>query len=175
MNEILTKMAFESPKHNDSLLEELSLSSYQKGLSAADLGHYNSKLTLSNGHQLPDPYSIDQVLWTNDPINLPDVMWQDITTYLLDTPSSFTKDSIKAYRSLEAYNYFISGHVQDCYYYKVTDEFCYIKAKVGLIQYNWCSLCPLLNVSFELYSGLNYYYCDYLLLLTIIFDVCKKC
>ena len=39
------------------------------------------------------------------------ISWKDVTTYLIDTPSKFTNESLKAYKSLEAYDYFVCGHV----------------------------------------------------------------
>ena len=50
----------------------------------------------------------------------------DIQKYLIDTPSEVMKDSLKAWSSLEiiggvwrlldAYDYYVCGHVQNCFY-----------------------------------------------------------
>ena len=77
-----------------------------------DLTRYREKLKLATGEQLPDPYSLKEK-WTNDISSLPEITWRDVTEYLLDTPSAYTKESIKAYKSLEAYDYFVCGHVQN--------------------------------------------------------------
>ncbi len=92
---------------------------------------YFSKLKLKTGKQLPDPLAIKEC-WNNDISNLPNLSWRDVTEYLIDSPSVFTKESLKAYKSLEAYDYFTCGHVQDCYYHPITNEseFCYIKSEV---------------------------------------------
>ena len=43
----------------------------------------------------------------------------------------YTREKLKAYKSLEAYSYFLSDWVGTCYYHKITDsEFCAIKAAV---------------------------------------------
>ena len=63
---------------------------------------------------LPDPYSLCD--WSNDIGKLPEISWRDVTEYLIDTPSVYTKEALKAYKSLEAYDYFVCGHVQDCFY-----------------------------------------------------------
>lgn len=50
---------------------------------------------------------------------------------LIETPSKFTHESLKAYKSLEAYNYFISGYVKGCVFYQIPNsDFCFIRAKV---------------------------------------------
>ncbi|CAC5403623.1 unnamed protein product [Mytilus coruscus] len=51
---------------------------------------------------LPDPYVLTEK-WSTDPNTWPDLTFGDIYLYLIDTPSIFTKESMKAYKSLEAY------------------------------------------------------------------------
>ena len=85
-------------------------SDYCKELSANDKKLYAEKLTLANGKTLPDPFTIFD--WWDDMTLLPDISHVDLFRYLVDTPSQFTMESLKAYKSLEAYN-FLSGHVQD--------------------------------------------------------------
>ena len=98
-------------------------------LDPAERKQYLSKLTLTSGEQLPDPFALDGD-WSDDISNLPDLSWRDVTEYLLDTPSVFTKESIKAHKSLEAYNYFTCGHR---FHHKISNEsefFSYIKSEV---------------------------------------------
>ena len=59
------------------------------------------KKYLQNGTTLPDPQPTPICDWSADITKLPDVNWMDIQTYLIDTPSEFTKDSLKARKSLE--------------------------------------------------------------------------
>ena len=106
-----------------------SESDYYKKLSDDDKKQYKKKLTLSNGKLVPDPYSIKNG-WNDDVSKLPDVGWPDIYTYLIETPSEFTKDKLKAYKSLEAYNFFVSGHVHDVFYNDIAESFCCIKTTV---------------------------------------------
>ena len=97
-----------------------------------DKQHYIRKLTLSNGTILDDPCGIPEDKWTNDVKILPNLDWPDIYTYLIETPSEFTKESLKAYKALEAYNFFICGHVHDVFIHTVKDSgFVYLKSKVG--------------------------------------------
>ena len=104
---------------------------YSDNLSEEDFTRYREKLKLATGEQLPDPYTLKEK-WTNDISNLPEITWRDVTEYLLDTPSTYMKKSIKAYKSLEAYDYFACGHVQNFYYHAISPEskFCFIKTQV---------------------------------------------
>ncbi|XP_040072851.3 uncharacterized protein LOC115327191, partial [Ixodes scapularis] len=55
----------------------------------------------------------------------------NITVYLLFTPSRFTPDTLQAYKSLEAYNYFESGHVRDVRLWQPDrHELCFVRANV---------------------------------------------
>ena len=80
---------------------------------------------------LPDPYSLDASQWSSEESLLPDITFADITFYLIETSSEFTRDKIRAYKSLEAYNFFVSGHVNDVYIHKVAkSDFSLIKSLV---------------------------------------------
>ena len=87
-------------------------SPYVQNMTVGDRISYLKKLCLKNGARLPDPHSTPICDWSADITKLPDINWMDIQTYLIDTPSEFTKDSLKAWRSLEAYDYYVCGHVQ---------------------------------------------------------------
>ena len=89
-------------------------SQYFKDLEKSDQLRYVKKLTLNNDEVLPDPYAIT-VGWEDDVLRLPDIAYPDIFNYLIESSSDYTKDKMKAYKSLEAYNFFVSGHVQDVY------------------------------------------------------------
>ena len=93
---------------------------------------YTTKLLLKTGEQLPDPFSLNDG-WLNDITMLPELSCRDVTEYLIDTPSRLTKEAMKAYKSLEAYDYFMCSHVKDCFYHKIspTSEFCLIKSDVS--------------------------------------------
>lgn len=74
------------------------LSEYFNGLPVQDRMAYTSKLTLSNGATLPDPYSLSGQR-VKDLTKWPKLQWPDIYVYLTDTPSVYTKDTLKAYKS----------------------------------------------------------------------------
>lgn len=107
-------------------------SAYLKGLSPVDRDGYLNKLKLSAGVQLPDPYSLPACEWVKDMKRWPNVQWPDIYMYLINTPSKYTKENLRAYKSLEAVNFVYCGHVQDIYYHPVSaeSEFGVLKAEV---------------------------------------------
>ena len=90
-------------------------SAYFDSLSVEDKSNYRNKLTLTDGNVLPDPLALKEG-WRNDVSYLPDVGWPDIYNYLVNTPGEFTKESLKGYKSLKAYNFFHSEHVQDVFF-----------------------------------------------------------
>ena len=93
-------------------------SQYFESLSEEDNKGYLAKLTLPTGEQLPDPF-IFHSKWSEDVSLLPVITYPDIYHYLIEYPSLFSKESLKAYESLECYNFFVSGHVQNVYYHEV--------------------------------------------------------
>ena len=50
---------------------------------------------------------------------LPDVNSPDIYNYLVNTPSEYIHKSMKVYKSLKTYEFFVSGHVHDVAYHKI--------------------------------------------------------
>ena len=103
-------------------------SAYFDDLSVEDKSNYRNKLTLTDGNVLQDTLTL-KLGWKNDVSFLPDVGWPDIYNYLVNTPREFTKESLKVYKSLEAYNFFRSGHVQDVFCHPIEDtEFCFLKS-----------------------------------------------
>ena len=94
-------------------------SQYFNELSDVDKNYYKSKLTLANEKTLPDPYSLPETEWVDleNVEKIPDVDYPVIYTYLIDTPSVYTREAMKVYKSLDAYNFFVSGHVQDVKYH----------------------------------------------------------
>ena len=77
---------------------------YQQGLSSSQKELYRRKVELL---RIPDPYTIPQEKWKDDVASWPQVEFGQIYTYLIDTPGQFTKEKLKAYKSLDAFNYYI--------------------------------------------------------------------
>lgn len=91
------------------------MSSYRDSLKGSDKGRYEKKLRClyneanKENHPLDrlDPYQLDGEVWIDDPSLWPEVEFPHIYVYLIDTPGEFTREKLKAYKSLEAYNYYI--------------------------------------------------------------------
>ena len=79
-----------------------------------------------------NPENFNESVWKKDITKLLDITWRDVLIFLIDTPSEFTKENTKAYKSLGAYKtYFLCGHVQDCLYASsINEDYCFIKTKV---------------------------------------------
>ena len=112
-----------------------SESNYLKSLPETEKTSYKAKLTLSDGFALPDPLAIEE--WSNNTLKIPEVTYPDIYSYLVDTPSEFTKEKMKCYKSLEAYNFLVCGHVQNIYSHEFISnkEFTALKSKAGFFCY----------------------------------------
>lgn len=105
-----------------------NFSAYASGLTLKDLESYLNKLTLANGKQLPDPYGITE--WEEDPGKWPDIQWPDIHLFLVEKPSVYTREKLRAYKSLDAYDYVLCGHVQNLKHHIIDPEFCVLRSKV---------------------------------------------
>lgn len=113
---------------NGSMARISSVSSYASELSNTDRESYLEKLTLSNGIRLPDPCTI--VEWIEDVSRWPNIQWPDIYTYLVEKPSVYTREKLRAYKSLDAYEYVVCGHVQNVKYHDIDSEFCVLKSEI---------------------------------------------
>ena len=86
--------------NTSNLLSHLR-SKHHKEYTPLDL--YNS----NDSGVLVDPYSVEDEKWKDDVSLWPPVEFGEIYTYLIDTPGQFTREKMKAYKSLEAFNYYI--------------------------------------------------------------------
>ena len=108
-----------------------SATTYSSSLSSDDRKKYEEKLITTDGTVLPDPYILVEN-WKDNVKLLPVITWADIYNYLINTSSLYTNENLKTYKSVEAYNFFVSGHVHDVAYHGINNlsEFCFIKTKV---------------------------------------------
>lgn len=60
-----------------------------------------------------DPYEVEEDKYSDDISELPNTSYPDIVNYLVFSPSPYTADDMKAYKSLEAYNQVLEGWVRD--------------------------------------------------------------
>ncbi|KAG0418624.1 hypothetical protein HPB47_004701 [Ixodes persulcatus] len=87
-------------------------SSYYRRLPSNDRVRYEQTLTCLGGCAIIDPFDPSNAGLFNEEQRLyPQVTWPELHDYLINTPGLFTRERLKAYKSLEAHNYFISGKV----------------------------------------------------------------
>ena len=110
------------------------MNQYLKSLEPNDTQSYIKKLTFTAGECLPDPYTLVTEEWEKNINKFADITRRDITEYLIEMSSLYTKESMKAYKSLEALHYFVYGQVQQCIYHDIYSacKFCSIKSKVRI-------------------------------------------
>ena len=98
-----------------------------------------------------DPYSVPDSHFSVKICDFPSICYPDIVNYLAFSPSPFSADDMKAYKSLEAYNQVIEGRVRDV---KVmtTSGLKVVKGKViRLISLNLLYVFP----SYEIYLAIE--------------------
>lgn len=78
---------------------------YQMSLNGVEKDSYVKKLKLLRVEE--DPFSLSPENWTDDLTLWPPTEFGHIYTYLIDTPGQFTREKLKAYKSLEAFNYYM--------------------------------------------------------------------
>ena len=108
------------------------MSTYFNSLDYVAQKRYLSKLKIGD-NTLQDPYAIEESLWSEDMRNWPDLQFGDIYSYLINTEGCYTKEKLKAYKSLEAYNYFYNGYVRTVYFH-LSEKYGIHKAKVNPSQ-----------------------------------------
>ncbi len=93
-------------------------SDYFRGLDETAQRRYTEKLDKLGG--LEDPYlHLGQGLKEEDWQNWPKVEYPDIYNFLIESPSLYNGESLKAYKSLEAYNYYINGWIEKALVFKI--------------------------------------------------------
>ena len=104
---------------------------YYNQLDQAGKARYKQKLELLQ--QIEDPYHLARDCWSMDRALWPAVEFPDICVYLINSPSPYTKESLKAYKSSEAWAYFAAGFVEDIFVIKVKEDSLLMTAKVCFI------------------------------------------
>lgn len=94
------------------------VSQYLETFFADDKKHYEEKFALKNGVKQEDPYPMEDG-WSDGIRKLLNLSWSEITKFLIETPSLYTIGARKDFKSLEGYDFFREGHVQDCFYHDI--------------------------------------------------------
>ncbi len=91
-------------------------SQYFFALPVEEKNRYFAKLKCDEVNvSLPDPFNklLRQESFSTDLSDLPEVSQVHIFEYLVEKECVYTREAFKAYRSLDAYNYFNSGKVKN--------------------------------------------------------------
>ena len=82
---------------------------------------------------------------------LPGISWADICNYLTNMPSAYAHENLKAYKSLEAFNFFECNIVQYVFHHSVSKEskFCSVKTKVKVKLCDIIFKMPQFSVKFQ--------------------------
>ena len=84
-----------------------NVSTYCNELFSSDKERYDKKLQCLYGlGTYCDPFGIPDQHWVNDVSKWPPVDYPSIYTYFMETPGGYTRKRLKAFKSLEAYNYY---------------------------------------------------------------------
>jgi len=59
----------------------------------------------------------------------PDVEFGNIYNHLIKSKRVYTEESLAAYKSLEAYNYYKNGHVRTVFHFAVSGHYNILKAR----------------------------------------------
>ena len=81
-----------------------------------------------------DPYSIVVGDFSKDVTKWPQVGFLDIINYLIDSPSAYTSEQLKKYKSLDAYKFYQDGWIRQILHKKI-EGIHLIRAKVKLIKF----------------------------------------
>ncbi len=105
-----------------------SLPNYRDSLNVEHVKIYDEKLNFTADI---DPYAVSGRFYSTAMENYPEIEFPDMVNYLLFTKSRFTKEQLKAYGSLEAYQYFVAGWVRSIHVGNVTVKTVVLIGKVG--------------------------------------------
>ena len=87
-------------------------STYYYGLEEIAKQRYRQKVERAG--LVDDPYvTLEQRIQSEDWQNWPRIEYPDIYNYLIQTPSIYTGESLRAYKSLDGYNFFLNGWVSN--------------------------------------------------------------
>ena len=82
-----------------------------------------------------DPYLMKMSEFSSETKDLPAIEGIDIANYLVIQTSYFTKQQMKAYKSMEAYNFFVCGWVHNLGTKRLEDGYCLVFARVSLSSF----------------------------------------
>ena len=109
------------------------MSEYIQSLPPVAKERYTKQLSLlgldraSDDPFLSDKFIDDLTLW-------PPVEYGNIFCYFIERPGVYTQEQLLQWKSIDAYNYFISGHVREVKIWAPSNSLCILRAKVNPSQ-----------------------------------------
>ena len=103
-------------KMSSSVSNTLPYSAYYYVLDKTAKTRYREKLRMLG--EMEDPYITSSKIHTDDAecldwLKWPDVEYGDIFNYCITSPNGYSQEELKAYKSLDAYKFFVDGWVSD--------------------------------------------------------------
>ena len=116
---------------------------YTSHFNSSEIRLYSTKLERLN---ISDPYNAPGVLFKSitscSEDDVPDLRYADIHSYLVSFPSVYSGDSLRAYKSLEAYKWCQSGFVNNIQLWSLTSKnFGIITARVSIKLFQFDRQC----------------------------------
>ena len=119
----------------------MELSSTANCLSNECKARYLEKINLLFGDNPTDPYLIEKEVFysvlESKAASLPNLAYPDIYYYLVHNISAYTDEELKAYKSLEAYNFFMAGWITNLKCMKTSKNFI-LTSQVGSHKMSVC-------------------------------------
>ena len=114
----------------------LNMTDYFQALDPVAKARYTEKLLLVGLSEQEDPYKLWKDGKLKDNMKLwPPVEYGHIFCYFVDRPGVFTKQQLLQWKSMEAFNYFKSGHVHEVLVYRLpSTQSCILMAFVNPSQ-----------------------------------------
>ena len=117
---------------NMESMKKTGESSYCADLDPVSRNRYKQLINRYGGR---DPYLMKMSEFSAETKDLPAIEAIDIANYLILQTSYYTKQQMKAYKSMEAYNFFISGWVHNLGNKLLHDGYCLVFARVSLSSF----------------------------------------
>lgn len=117
---------------NTSIEETVAESQYCTDLDPVSRHRYKE---LINRYVGCDPYLMKMSEFSVELKDLPTVEAVDITNYLVLQTSYYTRQQMKAYKSLEAYNFFVNRWVHNLGVKRLHDDHRLVFARVSVCSY----------------------------------------
>ena len=109
------------------------MSDYFLSLDPVAKQRYRQKLKIIGLDEKWEPY-LDTGDYIDDMSLWPPVEFAHIFCYFIERPGLYTKQQLMQWKSLYAYNYFLSGHVRRVTVKKVNSSICVLKAVINPSQ-----------------------------------------